>query len=316
MFRALRALLAFGAVSVAMGCAMSTEAARDDDEESASTQPAALSSGAFGFTTLDVGQGDAAVVLAPGGCVAILDGGPTGAGKIIKRYLRSLNVTRIDFAVVSHFHEDHMGGIDEMERGTDAIPIGKVYDHGGSYDSDAFTSYESQFRGRRNTAAVGQAVSLCNQVDFKFLASDANGASTSDENARSVVVKISYGSLDVLVGGDLTARGPDVESAILPSVGPVEVYKVHHHGSAGSSGARFLASISPLVSFISVAANNSYGHPSPSTVARLRSVGSEVYQTSTNSTASHPGHLELSSPDGNTFTVTQGSASNLFHAKN
>ena len=83
-----------------------------DDDERAPPRDATLHAGSFGFTTLDVGQGDAAVVLAPSGCVALLDGGPTGAGTTIKQYLRSLGVDHVDFAVVSHYHEDHLGGLD------------------------------------------------------------------------------------------------------------------------------------------------------------------------------------------------------------
>ena len=101
------------------------------------------------FTTLDIGQGDAAVLIAPGGCVALFDGGPTGSGDTIKAYLKQLGVTRIDMAFVSHMHADHMGGIDEVDVGTDAVSIDAVYDHGGTYNSTAYNEYVSHFSGRR-----------------------------------------------------------------------------------------------------------------------------------------------------------------------
>ncbi|MBZ4421692.1 MBL fold metallo-hydrolase, partial [Myxococcus sp. RHSTA-1-4] len=68
----------------------------------------------FRFTTMDIGQGDSAVLVAPGGCAVLFDGGPTGSGAVIKAYLKSIGVTRIDMAFVSHLHADHMGGIDEV----------------------------------------------------------------------------------------------------------------------------------------------------------------------------------------------------------
>ncbi|HZN91519.1 MAG TPA: MBL fold metallo-hydrolase, partial [Myxococcales bacterium] len=83
--------------------------------------PAASFAGPFRFTTIDIGQGDGAVVVAPSGCAALLDGGPTGAGAKIKSYLRSIGVTQVDLAVVSHFHADHLGGLDEVEQGADGI---------------------------------------------------------------------------------------------------------------------------------------------------------------------------------------------------
>jgi beta-lactamase superfamily II metal-dependent hydrolase len=137
------------------------------------------------------------------------------------------------------------------------------------------------------------------------VASDANGAATSDENVRSVAVKISFGALDLLVGGDLPATGPNVEASIGADVGPVEIYKVHHHGSAGASGANVLAAIKPTVGLISVSANNSYGHPAPAALARLAAVHSAVWQTA--GTASTRGHLEVVSRDGSGFTVSKNS---------
>jgi len=321
--RTARSLLLATALAVLAGCAVDADvtASRSDALEQAHGHAAddappppgassRLTAGAFGFATLDVGQGDAAVVVAPRGCVALLDAGPTGAGVTIKRYLHSLGVTRIDFAVVSHYHEDHLGGLDEVERGGDAIPITTVYDHGGSYSSTAYSQYDARFRGRRRAVSAGESMTLCDDVDFAVVAANANGEATSDENARSVTVKVSYGALDLLVGGDLTSG---VESDIGSAIGPIEIYKVHHHGSAGSSSAQFLDRSRPTVSLISVAANNSYGHPTRSTLSRLGEVGSAVWQTA--GTAATRGHLEVVSTDGQSFTVRKNAASATYPSK-
>src|SRR4051794_8605311 len=69
------------------------------------------------FTTLDIGQGDSAVLIAPGGCAALFDGGPAGWGATIKAYLKSGGVTRLDMVFNSHFHADHLGGLDEVDVG-------------------------------------------------------------------------------------------------------------------------------------------------------------------------------------------------------
>ncbi|HLM47443.1 MAG TPA: MBL fold metallo-hydrolase, partial [Myxococcaceae bacterium] len=143
------------------------------------------------FTTLDIGQGDSAVLIAPGGCVALFDGGPTGSGTTIKSYLKSLGVTNIDMVFISHMHADHMGGIDEVDVGTNAVSIDAVYDHGGTYSSGAYTDYVSHFSGRRTTARKGDVYNLCNQVRLEVVSAGGNHA---DENAKSVVVKVSYGA--------------------------------------------------------------------------------------------------------------------------
>ncbi|MBN1209204.1 MAG: lamin tail domain-containing protein [Myxococcaceae bacterium] len=264
------------------------------------------------FTTLDIGQGDSAVLVAPGGCAALFDGGPTGSGTTIKAYLKSIGVTRLQMAFVSHLHADHMGGIDEVDVGTDAVPIDAVYDHGGTYSSTAYTQYASHFSGRRNTASAGQILSLCGQVTLEIIAS---GADASDENAKSVVVKISYGAFDALVGGDLTGSTPDVESTIAPAVGEVEVYKVHHHGSRYSSNATFLSTLMPLASFISVGFDNTYGHPTAECLGRLANVGSDIWMTEDPAANRTLGHIELASATGSSFTVTQGSTSTSYTSK-
>ncbi|HEX8436869.1 lamin tail domain-containing protein [Archangium sp.] len=260
------------------------------------------------FTTLDIGQGDSAVLIAPGGCVALFDGGPTGSGTTIKAYLKALGVTRIDMAFVSHMHADHMGGIDEVDVGTNAIPIDAVYDHGGTYNSTAYDEYVSHFSGRRATATRGQTLSLCGQVTLTVVAVNGNGVASTDENTKSVTVKVSYGAFDALVGGDLTGT-PDVESTILNTVGELELYKVHHHGSRSSSNDSLLDVTNPTVSFISVGKDNTYGHPTPECLDRLTAHNSAIWQTEDPATNSKRGHIELSSPDGNTFVVAQGTRS-------
>jgi beta-lactamase superfamily II metal-dependent hydrolase len=264
------------------------------------------------FTTLDVGQGDAAVLVAPGGCAVLFDGGPTGSGATIKAYLKSIGVTRIQMAFVSHLHADHMGGIDEVDVGTDAVPIDAVYDHGGTYSSAAYDEYASHFGTKRNTARTGQSFSLCNQVTLNVIHA---GGTYSDENAKSVTVKISYGAFDALVGGDLTGETPNIESAIASSVGEVELYKVHHHGSRYSSNAAFLSTLLPTVSFISVGIGNTYGHPTPECLSRLANVGSEVWQTEDPGLNRKYGHIALTSATGSAFTVSQGTTSTTYLSK-
>jgi beta-lactamase superfamily II metal-dependent hydrolase len=266
------------------------------------------------FTTLDIGQGDAAVLIAPGGCVALFDGGPTGSGATIKAYLKSLGVTNIDMAFVSHMHADHLGGIDEVDVGTDAVSIDAVYDHGGTYNSSSHDDYASHFSGRRNTVYRGQSFSLCGQVTLTVVAANSNGISSTDENTKSVTVKISYGEFDALVGGDLTST-PDVESTIINDVGQLELYKVHHHGSRTSSGNALLDATAPTVSFISVGRDNTYGHPTAECLDRLTAHGSDIWQTEDPASNKLLGHIQLSSSTGDTFVVTQGTRSVSYASK-
>jgi len=114
---------------------------------------------------------------------------------------------------------------------------------------------------------------------------DLNGAgvySGTDENALSVVYKVTYGAFDEALGGDLSGgSGSNVEAAVGPEVGDVEIYKVHHHGSATSTTAGWLNATTPEVGIISVGNGNSYGHPTATALTNLHNKSVHTYWTET-----------------------------------
>ena len=277
--------------------------------------PAAAFAADLKIAFVDVGQGDATVIIAPSGCAAVIDGGPTGTGANVKAYLQSQGVTQIDFGIATHYHADHIGGLDEVAQGTDGIPFSVMYDRGSSYSSTAYTQYANQFAGIRSTARRGQTFSLCNEVSFEVVSVNGNGAPIKGENGASVGVKISYGAFDALVAGDLVGTTPAIEPTLVGRVGEVEVYKVHHHGSKYSSIDTFLAEILPTVSVIEVGAGNTYGHPTPEAIARLQAVGSTIYQTEDPATKRILGNVVVTTAAGASYTVTQGGTSTPFASK-
>jgi beta-lactamase superfamily II metal-dependent hydrolase len=275
--------------------------------------PSFVAEGGLKIAVLDVGQGDAIAVVAPSGCAALVDGGPTFSGSIIRGYLRTQGVTKVDFAVASHYHADHLGGLDEVEQGSDPMPVMRTYDRGRSQaptDSSSYDQYASNYGDRRQQVAVGDSFALCEEVCFQVVAVNANGVSTEDENARSVVLRLRYGAFTMLLGGDLTGG---VESDISSRVGEVDVYKVHHHGSASSSTSGFLSKLRPTASVVSVGWDNSFGHPSAAALDRLDSVESSVWKTE--SYTRPLGNVEISVDSATGYTVSQGTARAEFTIK-
>ena len=73
------------------------------------------------ITVLDVGQGDATLVESSSGATLLFDGGPNGTGSsIILPYLTSRGIESLDYIVASHYHADHIGGLDEVYSRTGA----------------------------------------------------------------------------------------------------------------------------------------------------------------------------------------------------
>ena len=77
------------------------------------------------------------------------------------------------------------------------------------------------------------------------------------------------------LAGDLGVRA---ESLLAGRIGPIDLLKVGHHGSGGSTGVPWLAELSPRAAVISVGPNR-YGHPAPAALARLADAGAEVWRT-------------------------------------
>jgi len=104
------------------------------------------------------------------------------------------------------------------------------------------------------------------------------------ENDYSIEVKITMGDFEMVTGGDLSghdvtrAFGPirmsynDIESSIAYLIGDVEVYRVHHHGSANSTNECYLKVLHPEVSILSTGMNG-YNHPDLGVMARLEKLG-------------------------------------------
>jgi beta-lactamase superfamily II metal-dependent hydrolase len=249
---------------------------------------ASLGNGKLQIHHIDVEQGDGALIISPNGQLAMVDDGRWTACSNTVDYLQSLGITSIDYHFASHYHADHIGCLDDMAAAGIGVAIA-CYDRGSSFGSGTFTDYETTCGDKRQTLTKGQIITLdAGAVTIAVV--DLNGAGvysgSTNENALSVVLKVSYGAFDEVMGGDLTGSSPepDVESTVGAQIGDVEVYKVHHHGSATSTNDNWLNATTPEVGIISVG-SNSFGHPTTAALARLHSHGVRTYWTNPGSGA-------------------------------
>ena len=162
-------------------------------------------------------------------------------------------------------------------------------------------------------------IKLGAQVTLTVVSANGNGLTATDENSLSVGVKLTYGEIDALIAGDLTGYtsggAQDLEGRIAPTVGPVEIYHVNHHGSAESSNNTLLGLLRPDVSLISCGWDNDYGHPTDEALERLLQSGSEVYLTEDPILQKALGTISVVSTDGLTYTVSQPGWSDHFVAR-
>ena len=102
--------------------------------------------------------------------------------------------------------------------------------------------------------------------------------SESDTNNNSLVTRATFGRFSALLPGDLQQEAEEElmrERLDIRS----DVVKIPHHGSNRGAGTEFLRAVGARTAIISVGEGNSFGHPAPSTLARLAQLGIEVHRT-------------------------------------
>jgi beta-lactamase superfamily II metal-dependent hydrolase len=234
---------------------------------------------------MDVGQGDGAVLISPGGEVVLFDDGKAGNCDKPVSYLEQLGIKHIDYHVASHYHADHIGCISQVLA---EFPLAKdAIDRGYDYRSPEYTAYISAIGSHRKTATPGLTITLDqaspNPVTIEVVAINGNGIKTTNENDLSVVAVVRYGNFRAEFGGDLsgydTGTYKDIETSVAPKVGHIDVYKVHHHCSRYSTTENWLSATTPQIGIVSAGDGNRYGHPTEECLDSLHHAGVKTYWT-------------------------------------
>jgi len=233
---------------------------------------------------INVGQGDCTLIIAPNGKTLLVDAGRANMGNsVVAPYLKSLGIDSLQYAIVTHYHSDHYGGMARV-LSEDNVPISRyLYDRG---DDGYWYSYMDVVGSRRRTLLAGDEIDLDNDISIECVASGGNGFDLS-ENDMSVAIVLHYGSFDFFVGGDLEST---MENLIAEYVGTVEILQLNHHGSSTSSTYRFLSALDPICAIASCSPPE-YGHPHSEVVSRLESLGIDIYKT--NDDCGNPFHNNI-----------------------
>ncbi|MBI5310134.1 MAG: ComEC/Rec2 family competence protein [Actinobacteria bacterium] len=225
---------------------------------------------------LDVGQGDATLLLGSNGCSALIDGGPPG--RDLPARLARLGVRRLDMVLATHPQLDHDGGLGEIaSAGRPAVRT--FLDGGGNTTELRFDELRSRLAaaGVRSSAAIEGAGWTCGdlRVDLLGPRRQSPGAPPpADPNTRAAVTVVRAGPLRMLAAGD--AESPQLLALALP---PVDLLKVSHHGSADDGLPVVLSRIRPRVAAIGVGDDNHYGHPTAQALGALAGAGVSVFRT-------------------------------------
>lgn len=222
---------------------------------------------------LDVGQADS-ILISNNNHNMLIDAGNNEDGpKLVKYIKEELNITKFDYVVGTHPHEDHIGGLDDIINNFEIenILLPEV------------TTTTKTFEDVLDCLANKNLDITIPVIDSTFKLGEADLSviytGTDDENLNnsSIILKMIFGNYSYLFTGDAEK---EVEDSILRKNINVDVLKVGHHGSSTSSSESFLNKVTPSYAIISVAKENSYNHPSKETIDRLKKYTSNIYMTS------------------------------------
>ena len=186
-------------------------------------------------------------------------------------YLKSIGIKKIDYLIITHGDEDHIGGSITL---INNFQVKNVILNKGT-----FTDLEKELIKNLNKKKIPYQINI-NKINLSnhtiYL---LNNTKYNNENDNSIITYFTYQKYKFLYMGDASITTEDnlLENYNLNNI---SILKVGHHGSNTSSSKDFISQINPSISLISVGENNIYHHPNKEVINNLSK--SRIYRTDIN----------------------------------
>lgn len=217
----------------------------------------------------DVGQADSILVV-NNGKTMLIDAGNNDDGDLVVNNLKKLGITKLDYIVGTHPHEDHIGGLDTVINNFD---VGTIYMPKVQANTKTFEDVLDSI-AKKNLSITTPKVGDTFKVGEANCEVMAIGDKSDNLNTCSIVIRMEKDNISYLFMGDA-----EEENEMTRKWPQTSILKVGHHGSTSSSSIDFLNQVNPSLSIISVGKDNKYGHPHKETIEKLEKINSKIYMT-------------------------------------
>lgn len=225
---------------------------------------------------INVNQGDA-ILIQVNNKNLLIDSGPKSHKKQLVKFLNDLNISKLDYVIATHPHEDHIGNMNTVLNSykVQSFYAPKVYSYTKSFEQ-MIDSLKS------NNLKINPIKRGCNTINLGFQTNVEVFSPINDtydnENNYSPVIKISFGNNSFLFTGDAEKEIED-KLILLNDDLKADILKVSHHGSSSSTSDSFLNRVSPKYAIISVGKNNIYDHPNDTIISKLNTYNIDILRT-------------------------------------
>ncbi|MBP3313731.1 MAG: MBL fold metallo-hydrolase [Oscillospiraceae bacterium] len=222
---------------------------------------------------IDVGQADCILLMNENESM-LIDAGNNNDGDLVCTYLQSMGITKLDYLIGTHPHEDHIGGLDVVIQNFDIqnFMMPKFQANTATFEEVLDAALDKNLKitapKQGDTFTLGTALVTAVQCY----------ETTKETNNASIILRVDFGETSFLFTGDAEM---EAENAVLLSGVNIDcdVLKAGHHGSHTSSSRAFLDAVSPEYAVISCGTGNSYGHPHKETLQAYENRNITVYRT-------------------------------------